>query len=419
MKKTLTTIAFVFIFLNIMAQKAEVKNFKIKYPIERPQFLKKIKTFSYEIQDDGKFWNYIPGEDEKYPAENYPNITSFVTDDLKAEGLSYSEDNTSDLKIIAGFIGNQPTVYNGLISMNGTASIFFLVDGNKILRKKIEDIKPSNLVSNKYPMKTRTDRIKTKANLLSILVQNELNNINFLFNDTPEIVLPFGKFKKVKKGPAVSFNAKSDSYIQKIVKDPTNLQLLEEAEKYWLSQIKIDFGKKLKAKHKKKVIYANLTSVEILKGNLKQAKEYYKIIKENTGFFDAWTVACKKAFKIFETLKNLKDLKELPEIKYQDDVVYNITIDEPGLYTRNKKEVRFSKIRIQRFVPNIKSNIASLNSKIKPTIEIYEDGVKTLTYFGDDKVKIKTDSGKEIIFKEDKNVLKPYVKTQKGFVPLQ
>jgi len=327
-------------FLNAFSQKPNIKSHKIKINTNCQEYLKKINTFSYEIQDDGAFWNYIPGEDDNYQFEIFPNINS-LTEGVKIDGLTQTLEN-ADLKIVVGFIGNHPKIEKGIVSMEGTASIFLLLNDNKILSHKIIDIKPSNLPGKKYPMRTRTERIQTKANLLSIAVQNELNELKYLFNDQLELNLAFGMFKKVKKGNALLFNQKSETLINSILKDSSNKQTLNEAETYWLSQLKSDFGKKVKTKSINKVIYSNLLSVAILQYDNNKMKKYMDVLKENVGLFDGWFARLKAGYKVIEALKNLKSLEELPTTTVTPEMVYKITINEKGFLKRKKKEIEFS-----------------------------------------------------------------------------
>lgn len=60
----------------------------------------------------------------------------------------------------------------------------------------------------------------------------------------------------------------------------------------------------------------------------------------------------------------------------------------------------------------------SLDIVSKPKVYIYEKDENTLIYYGDDKMHIKTKSGKEIIFKEKKKVFKPYLKENDVISPL-
>ena len=405
MKKLSSLLFFILLSVFAIAQKASVKQHEILLTFEQPELLKGLKTFSYSFQDDGKYWNYISTDEN-------PTIAS-LTEDISIEGLEAVNEN-ADLKIIAGFIGNQPKLTNNLLELNGSWSVMLLTKDDKLISHYIDhvNLKIPYTQPEKYPMGSKEDRVITKARIVTGHIQKYLDTQTYLLTGVSKEKLPFGIFKKTKGGAAEAFNKESQPLIDQIVKNPTDIAVLDKGLAYWTSQLETDFGKKVKGKVKNKVIYANLASVSILKKDFEKAANDVKIIKKNTGFFDLWNIAHDKILDKYKTLENL-DKHELIPINVTPNTAYYIVLDG-GKYFSKKKEIEFSKIEIERFIPNIKSNIATLGSIKKPKIFIYEDGVKTLRYFGGDNVTITTDDGREIIFKEKKSVFRPYVKQEDG-----
>lgn len=409
MKKITTLIIFLTTTLFINAQKANVVSKKVKLQLKLPEFISNIKTVSYSIQDDGEYWNYTPTP-KQYPVDKYPTLTS-LTDGITINGLENVSEN-GDLQIIVGFTGNQLSVKNALISMKGTFNIMLFIKGNQLIHNYNTNVTLNEVAGTKYPMNNRHERNQTKARMLTVYTQKYLDK-NFIFSKESIQKLPFGLFKKTKKGAAASFNKQTAVLIESIINNPKDISFLNDAINYWNSQLEVDFGKKVKDKHKNKVIYANLTTASILKNDLTSAKQYYKKAKENAGFFDTWTVAYDQFFKKLELLETLKN-KNFPTLKILPNLSYFITINDGGTYTYKKKEIIFSKIEIDRFIPNKSSGIASLDTNKKPRIFIYDNDEKSLRHFGSEHNKIITNSGKEIIFKIKKGVYKPYIKQQNG-----
>ncbi len=405
MKKLIFAVFITLISIEINAQKASVKTKKITINFGQPELFKGLKTFSYSFQDDDEYWNYTP-------TDAFPTIAS-LTDAISIEGLEAVNDN-ADLKIIAGFIGNQPKVTNSLLELNGTWSIMLLTKNDKLISYFVDDakVKIAYTQPEKYPMGSKEERTVTKAKMVTGHIQKYLDSQTYLLTGVSVETIPFGLFKKTKGGAAEEFNKASQPIIDEIVKNPTDIVILDKGITYWTSQLNTDFGKKVKEKIKNKVIYANLASASILKKDFEKTTGFVKIIKKNTGFFDLWNIAYDKILDKYKILESL-DKNELTSINVTPNTAYFIVIDG-GKYRGKKKEIEFSKIEIERFIPNIKSNIASLDATKKPKIFIYENGVKTLRYFGDENVKISTNDGKEIIFKKEKSEFKPYVKQNDG-----
>jgi len=407
MKKQITFILILLLSISINAQKADITLEKVTLEFERPDYLKSLKTFSYQIQDDGLYWDYKPNP-EHYPVDTYPDLAS-LTEGLTIKGMTQVKDN-ADLKVIVGFIGNQLKTEGGMIKMNGTISLMLVTKDNKLLTSYIKNEIFKIIVSpTKYPMSNSTERNQTKAKMLTNYVQKYLDKKSYLFSDIIDTMLPFGLFKKAKKGKALSFNQEATPLIKAIIKDASNIETLNKAFTYFESQLNEDFGKKVKDKNKNKVLYSSLASIAILQNNTESAEKYLALAKENTGFFDVWTVNLKKLLEIKKTLNKMED-EEFSTVKMADDMTYVITINEEGTFNYKKKQIPFTKITIARFVPNINSNIGSLDATKGPKIKIYKDDKVTHHYSGGKNTIIKTKSGKKIVFELKKKEYKPVFK---------
>jgi hypothetical protein len=403
-------IAMLLVCTSMFAQKADIESNKVRWNVNRPDYLNTIKTFSYEIQDDGEYWNYEPNA-EYFPEDTYPSLAS-LTNGISIDGLEPVDIN-ADLKIIVGFLGNQLKMDNGLIRLNGTLNLMIVVDSNKLLHSLIEDVQLSVVVNpDKYPLETPNHRNQTKARILTTHIQKLIDELNYLFVDQPEVNLPFGVFDKAKTEVTQTFNTNSKTYIERIQESPSDKSLLDEAIKYWRSQIDIDFGKSMKDKIKDKVIYVNLTSASILKGDMDGAKKYHQTVKENSGFFDSWTIDYDKLFKKTDYINELKN-QSLPSIDLYPNLAYFITIGETGVYTFKNKESAFLKIEIERFIPTVQSGITSLDSYRKPRVFIYDEN-GSMEHSGGNQNHILTSSGMEIIFKVDNGDFKPHIKQNDG-----
>ena len=402
MKKTILIACAVLVGLIMNAQKADVKTHDIKVTFEQPEIIKGTKTYSYTIQDDGKYWNYTPTEANPTIASN--------TEGINLSGLARVEDN-ADLQIIVGFLGNQLSKSPGLLVLQGSYHIIVLNKDNKILLT-IDDTVTNN-VSAADSQYTNKSKNAIKALIVTDYVEKLLKEYEHLFSGSADLKIPFGIFKKTKGGAAESFNTSSQPLIDSIVDNSSDIATIDKAIALWTAQLDVDFGKKVKDKIKNRVIYANLTSANLLKKDVDAAKSYFELVKENTGFFDTWTSSYKPAFNRFES-SNILENDSLITLNITPKSTYLITIPA-GQYTyKSKDPISYSKIEIQNFVPNIKSGMASLDSKVKPEIYIYENDVKTLRHFGDGNNTILTENGEEIIFKVYKGEYKPCLKQEDG-----
>lgn len=395
---------------NVFSQNTQFKAHKFELEFDQPESFKNLKTISYEIQDDGEYWNNEYDEDDNKP-ENYrdfPTLESF-TEGLKVEGYEYVKKD-GDIQIVVGFTGSQLQYVENGLQLQGTMNLMVLVDGNKMIHNEVRRIKSVVPKSKEYPTGTRFYRNKTKAILLTKKVQDYIDSyIGVLFTGKAEIELYFGLFRNAKKGGTQEFNDISTPLIEEIKTTRSN-EALNKAVEYWKEQVDVDYGKKLKLKRKLKVIYANLTTASILLGDIEKAKEYGKIARKNGGFLDYFSNGYNDYEKKLKYVAENQDLM-MYDITKEGKYAYEIDIKVEGEFDFGKKATGFSRIIIQRYLPVASSNsgMMSLDAGESPTAKLFVDGEPKYIYNCSSKHSIKLKNGKTIIFKLQKGEYVPYV----------
>lgn len=390
MKKIIMS-AIALIGLTASAQKADVTNYDITVNFNQPEAFKNFKTISYELQDDGEFWNHEA-------TNEYPTLTS-TTQSIEVPGLETVTEN-ADLNFVVAFKGGRPTSSTGLVAIEGTYHLLLKTADNQII-KFDREFKNNNVNASEYKFSgSKEQQKRVYAQVVTNYANRYINEQSYLISGQSEEELVFGVFKKTKDGAAAAFTETSTPLISNIIRNPSDTDALDKAITYWKSQISVDFGKKVKDKVKNKVIYANLTSASILKGDYIKAKEYAAIIKENTGLFDLWTTGITNTLKKTNTLESFTSPESTTMDTTEPDYLYNFTFRDVTYQYKEKDPIEASKIVIERLIPSSSSSsgIVSLDKAEKPEIHIYENDVKTLRHFGDGKNDLKTKDGKHIIF---------------------
>jgi len=411
MKKT-TFILLAFLSMTTSyAQKALIKTEKITLDAKSPKLFDNIKTFEYIIQDDGKYWNHTP-------TDLYPTISSLV-DIMNIDGLQ-QVDKDGDIKIVAGLVAQHTVFNNGLATLpNAYYNLKVLTKENKLIYGISEYQEIKGYIQDKegkfIAINTNEGKRRAKATILTQKVMSDIEPILFLFTKKNIVELSFGYFKKTKGGAADAFNKKTKIFVKDILQDYKNTALLEEAIAYWKSQLKVDFGKKLKEKAKNKVIYVNIATASLLKNDIDQALKYKKLAKENKSFFDTYDYEYKKFLASKELEEKMQNIN-LKAFNYHDKSCYSILIDKPGkLIKKNKKEIPFAKVEIDRFLIEAGGGMANLNRVKKPNIYLYDsEGTKTYTFPSNKNNKIIIEGGKSIYFKEVKGSFVPFIKQADG-----
>ncbi|MBA6157043.1 hypothetical protein H3Z83_10985 [Tenacibaculum sp. S7007] len=413
MKRNLFLLVILFAFTNAFSQKAKFKNEKFELAFSQPEIFKNFETFSYEIQDDGVYWNHKYDEDEKKPDsfKDYPTLRS-LTQGLEIDGLDEVENN-ADLQIVVGFKGSQLKNNAGALVLQGTMNLMMFIDGDKLIYNKIRDVNSTiTAYLSNYPTENRFLRNKSKAMILTSEVQKDLKELSVLFTGSSKIGLYFGEFRKVKKGKASEFNKISKPIVEEIIKNKSP-EALNKAIEFWKKQLDVDFGKKLKEKRKLKVIYTNIASAYILLNDIENAKKYADLAKKNAGFFDVFMSGYKDYSKTQDFVKNYKT-SEFHEVSREGNYMYEFVFKEDGEFDLGRKKRNFTKIVLEKFVAYSGSNIVSLDKGRSPTAKLFVDEEPTYFYTCDDKVKIVLKSGKTIVFKLIKGDYVPFYKVENG-----
>ena len=398
--------AIALIGLTTNAQKADISKYDITVNFEQPELFKNFKTISYELQDDGSFWNHEA-------TEEYPTLTS-TTQSIEVPGLETVTEN-ADLNFVVAFKGGRPTSSTGLVAVEGTYHLLLKTPDNQIIKFDRKFVN-NNVNASEYSFSgSKAQQKIVYAQVITDYANKYINRQSYLISGKSEETLPFGVFKKTKDGAAAAFTEASQPLIAAIIANPTDKTALDKAIEYWNSQISVDFGKKVKDKAKNKVIYANLTSAHILKGDYTKAQEYAAIVKKSTGLFDLWTTELNNVLDKTEALASFTSGEATIIDATESDYLYNFTIKDVTFQYKDKDPIEASKVVIQRLIPSNSSGIVSLDKAEKPKIEIYVDDVKNSRfYYGDDKADIKTKDGKHIIFKAVSGFYVPFVEQADG-----
>lgn len=407
MKKFL--LILLLISVSVQGQKAKFNTHKFTLEFEKPSLFNEVKTFSYEIQDDGVYWNHNPENDSTKPQNytDYPTLQS-MAQPLNLIGLNQVDVN-GDLQIVVGFLGKQPYNDAGALVLEGKINVLVLDHKKRLLFEKVEKIKKkitSNLQD--YPTNSIFNVNKSKVQIVTSQVQKILDEISVVFTGKKEFNLPFGYFTNTKKGLAEDFNIKSKVLINDILNEKSK-ENLTKAKKYFNSQIDIDFGKKMKENRKFKAIYSNLASISILLGEDKEAREYAKIAKDNSGLFDAFYLEYEKYFKTNSLVEDIKE-PTLDNFFVGASNVYNWVFINKGKMIAGKKESVFDQIHLERLVYRAPSGMVSLDKGLMPKARLFENKKARFVYNCSDRNSIIFNNGDSITFKLEKGIYVPIIK---------
>lgn len=404
MKRKLLLLGFIVISLITYGQKADVSSVELRVNIERPEYLTNIKTFSYELQDDDKTWKGWPISLE------HPTLTS-LTDGIKIKGLE-AVDEDPDIRVTAGFILKGQSLNPQMLNISGILLIRIIARDNTLLESLNMDIEASKGLAGEGEELYNNSAVyfKTIAEIITNRVERYFEKNDYIFNDEYKQTLPFAQFKKIKKNsPAVQFNEKAKELTDAVIADVDDIAAIDKAEAYFKEQLTFDFGKKIKSKVKNQVLYANLASLAILKRDKVSLAKYYEILKDNTGFFTLWTA------DISNYINALADLKEktyAKRYKVISDNIYKIVLDTGGYYAFSNKLITYNRVEISRFSYSI--DVYNIKN-FAPKVKIYfGDENKYEVHKGTERDIITTNDGNEILFKNIKSYMVPFVKEADG-----
>lgn len=383
-----TTLLFLLFSAAVIAQKTDTETKKFTIPVPKSEYFNSIKKYNIVIQGINK-WDrsreFLPNEtfQKDITLDKYKN-------DKQIDSIN------PDLKIIMGY---NPTKY--LIDASGKPSIAgdlqFL-----ILGKNNEIIRMAN-VNRTMPL----DRVKGRvqetemANALCLQAYDLLDGYLITKNDV-ELTFNYGVFEKCEAFPElVEFNTKTQELLTKLQALSFEDKYLDEMETYYKGFTGKTFGK-IKDKDLNKIIYLNLSLIEIFKVNFPKAEEYLAVAKEGAGLLSMWPDNAKKNLQILEFVNQTEFKNKIENLTARS--AYAITLNGTAYY---KKKVFTGTFEFTRFKPASSGggSIVSLDS-YSPSIAIYEGTDKAgYVWPNGNQFNVKTTDGKEISFKKYKGEL--------------
>ncbi|PWA11493.1 hypothetical protein [Flavobacterium laiguense] len=379
MIKKLFTLLFLLITFATFAQKTDTETKKIKIPVPKSDFFNAIKTYNIIIQGH-KNWSYTEGYDRNKTYQHLIALPEYKND-KKIDSIN------PDIKILTGFIptASRSINSNGQTVITGNFNYLILGKDNSIIfEKTINTSATLNVTSKSNEVNMANTLCRLAYNALDILLITA-NEKEFTFN--------YGLFEKTEGFPELeAFNAKNTELLAKLETLNFDDAYLEESQTFYKSYIGKQFGK-IKEKELNKVIYLNLSLIEIFKVNFIKANEYLAVAKEGAGMLSMWPGNARSIIADLEFI-NQTTFSHKVENLNATSVYYINTV---GTATYKEKTSFTGFFEIPRFKPSgSDGNIVSLDSGYTPNFLIYEKGRLTNDYPNSNKFHIKTDSGKEL-----------------------
>lgn len=386
--KKIKILAFLLSFAAVAnAQKTDTETKKFTIPVPKSEYFNNIKKYNIVIQGINK-WDRSR---EFLPNETFQkNITiDRYINDKQIDSIS------PDLKIIMGYVPSKYVIdATGKPSITGELSFL-------ILGKNDEIITMAN-INRTMPL----DRVKGRtqetemANALCVQAYSLLDGYLITKNDV-ELTFNYGVFEKCEAFPElVEFNTKTQELLTKLQSLSFEDKYLDDMETYYKGFSGKTFGK-IKDKDLNKIIYLNLSLIEIFKVNFPKAEEYLAVAKEGAGLLSMWPDNAKKNLQILEFVNhNQTDFKNKIET-ITSRTAYVITLKGTAYY---KKKIFTGTFEFTRFKPASSggSGMISLDS-YSPQIAIYEGTDKAgFVWPNGNQFNVKTEDGKEISFKKYK-----------------
>jgi len=383
------TVALLLLFSIVMnAQKADTKTKTFIIPVPKSEFFNSIKKYSIIIQGSNK-WNY---SEEKVKDDTYEKHITLdkYKNDPKIDNVN------PDIKILVGFTHTRSPIANatGQVIIEGDFSYLLLTSNNEIIYQtaihKSCALEQSNLPTHESAM----------ANTLCAQTYDLLDALLFTKNET-STVFNYGNFEKCEEFPElVTFNTKTAEMLTKLEALSFEDAYLDEMESFYKGYVGKQFGK-MKDKDLNKVIYLNLSLIEIFKVNFAKANEYLAEAKQGAGLLSMWPDNARKTIAKFEFVNQSGNFKN-KVYNLNSQSVYYITTKGTAYY---KKKIFVGDFYVPRFRPAASNSggigIVSLDS-YSPNFIIYENGKIAYDYPNGDQFSVKTQDGKEISFKKYK-----------------
>lgn len=379
MIKNLFTILFLLVTFASFAQKTDTETKKIKIPVPKSEFFNAIKKYDIIIQGH-KNWGYTEKYDRTKTYQRYITLPEYSSD-TKIDSIN------PDIKILVGFEPTQSrtTDQNGWTTIYGNFSFLILSKDNAIIHES--SVNTSCTLS-----KTGRSYETNMANTLYLEANKMLENL-LINKDEQEFVFNYGLFEKTEGFPELdAFNAKNTELLAKLETLNFDDAYLEETQTFYKSYIGKQFGK-IKEKDLNKVIYLNLSLIEIFKTDFKKASEYLTVAEQGAGLLSMWPDNAKGNLKRFNFINQTTFNTKLENLN-PTSVYYINTV---GTATYREKTSFTGFFEIPRFKPGGSGGgMMSLDSGYTPNFLIYEKGKLTNDYPNSNKFHIKTDSGKDL-----------------------
>ena len=259
---------------------------------------------------------------------------------------------------------------------------------------------------------------KERAIVLTKNVQKYIDEISFLFT-VKSYKLPFGILSKGKNINAINYSRESKIFIDKLRNNPSE-EVLKEALVFWENHKKIDLGKKLKQKHKNRLIYSSLTSISILLKDFDKAKMYHRKLYQNSSIFNNYTLNIDNLFRD-ENISNQFKITTNNRFDTVGNFLYESVFIKKGKYLKVDEEIEFDQIIVQKLLPRTNRNEKIISLKLsvvheKPKVKLYKDGKLLKTIYAKINHSIKLESGDLIKFITEKGVNIPYLYKLDKFV---
>lgn len=381
MNKIRLLAVFLFMATNSNAQKTDTGIAKITIPIPKSEFFNSIKKYEIIIQGSDK-WMYSTEHSKDETFQN--NITlDRYKQDPKIDSVN------PDMKVLVGFTPTKSLFINanGQSIMEGDFIFLVLTKNNEIIFKNAY-----HLICAQEKSSTHEE---TMANTLCKQAYEYLDQLLITTNER-EFSFVYGFFEKTEElQELVSFNSKTDELIAKLKTLSFEDSYLDETEAFYKNYIGKQYGK-IKEKDLNKLIYLNLSMIEVFKLNLDKSYEYFTEANKGAGLLSLWPS---------KVMKNIQQLQFVNQNTFTNKIenlnsktAYYITINGTAKY---KKKSFVGKFYLPRFKPaptGQQSNIIRLDS-YSPNVLIYENDKLTYNYPNAKDFSFTTESGKEIGFK--------------------
>jgi hypothetical protein len=379
MIKKLSTLLFLLIAFAAFAQKTDTETKKIKIPVPKSEFFNAVKKYDIIIQGHEN-WGYTEKYDRTKTYQRYITLPEYSSD-TKIDSIN------PDVKILVGFAPTQSRTVdqNGWTTIHGNFSYLILSKDNAIIYESC--VNTSCILS-----KTGKVYETNMANTLYLEANKMLEKL-LINKDEEEFTFNYGLFEKTEGFPELeAFNTKNTELLAKLETLNFDDAYLEEAQTFYKSYIGKQFGK-IKEKDLNKVIYLNLSLIEIFKVNFKKADEYLTVAEQGAGLLSMWPGNARGNLNRFNFINQTTFNTKLENLN-PTSVYYINTV---GTATYKEKTSFTGFFEIPRFKPSgSDGNMISLDSGYTPNFLIYEKGRLTNDYPNSNKFHIKTDSGKDL-----------------------